>query len=407
MTLWQDPPPQTRRQARESERAAALQAENAGRSRRAGTAAPTTAGEIPDVNMPYGSRGSERGSIAASADEQTDARRQPPAARPVPPRYDGVKFDTLVKPARTTPELYQPAPTDDRPEPVTQPVSVVTPPPATHVPRPAAQQPTDEQASADTDRTLTRRELRAMLQAQQAEQSTPAQTTSAEEEAEPAAAESTTALQPEANVPAAWEATPAPVSAQSFADILSPPDAEAESPASAPRPYQPPTGHWSIAAAEPDDADPGNAQQPAESPDPAYARSRVSTGTVTSSNALILPSVPSIADATGPLTSTGEILVTGSIDLPRSLGATGTHSDRFDSSDIDRLFEQSEGEQNTADVAPIRASRAVSTHTSTRDTITPRKHPSNKLPTVLAITAAVLAVGVIGLLVAAYVFKVF
>jgi hypothetical protein len=89
------------------------------------------------------------------------------------------------------------------------------------------------------------------------------------------------------------------------------------------------------------------------------------------------------------------------------LGATGTHSDRFDSSDIDRLFEQSEGEQNTADVAPIRASRAVSTHTSTRDTITPRKHPSNKLPTVLAITAAVLALGVVGLLVAAYVFKVF
>jgi hypothetical protein len=271
--------------------------------------------------------------------------------------------------------------------------------------QPAAEQSPAEQSPADTERTLTRRELRAMLQAQQAEQSAPAQTAPAEEEA--AAVEPKTTLQSQADVPAAWEATPAPASAQSFADILSPPDAEAESPVPPPRPYQPPTGHWSIAASEPDDAEPNSAEQPAESRDPAYARSRVSTGTVTSSNALILPSVPSIADATGPLTSTGEILVTGSIDLPRSLGATGTHSDRFDSSDIDRLFEQSEGEQNTADVAPIRASRAVSTHTSTRDTITPRKHPSNKLPTVLAITAAVLALGVVGLLVAAYVFKVF
>lgn len=404
MTLWQDPPPQTRRQARESERAAALQAENAGRSRRAGTAAPTAAGEIPDVNMPYGSRGSDggNGSLGAAAGGQSDSRGQSQAVRPVPPRYDGVKFDTLVKPTRTTPELYQPAPTDDRPEPVTQPVSVVTPPPAAEAQQPAVQQqaPAAEQPQADTERTLTRRELRAMLQAQQAEQSAPEQVAPAEEEAP--AAEAKTAAPSEADVPTAWEATPAPVSAQSFADILSPPDAEAESPAPAPRPYQPPTGHWSIAAAEPDDA-----EHPKETRDPEYARSRVSTGTVTSSNALILPTVPSIADATGPLTSTGEILVTGSIDLPRSLGATGTHSDRFDSSDIDRLFEQSEGEQNTADVAPIRASRAVSTHTSTRDTITPRKHPGNKLPTVLAITAAVLALGVVGLLVAAYVFKVF
>jgi hypothetical protein len=344
--------------------------------------------------MPFGARESGDARAVSSSDKQADAGRQSPTARPVPPRYDGVKFDTLVKPARTTPGLYQPAPADDRPEPVTQPVSVVTPRPAADESKPMQESP------ANAERTLTRRELRAMLQAQQAEQHAPEEVAPAEEEA--AAAEPKAAAPAQVDVPTAWEATPAPVSAQSFADILSPPDAEAESSAPASKPYQPPTGHWSIAAAEPD-----LAEQPKETGDPAYARSRVTTGTVTSSNALILPSVPSIADATGPLTSTGEILVTGSIDLPRSLGATGTHSDRFDSSDIDRLFEQAEGEQNTADVAPIRASRAVSTHTSTRDTITPRKHPSNKLPTVLAITAAVLALGVVGLLVAAYVFKVF
>lgn len=404
MTLWQDPPPQTRRQARESERAAALQAENAGRSRRAGTAAPTVAGDIPAVNTPFGANG--RGDSTRESGRQSDALGQAPAARPVPPRYDGVKFDTLVKPSRAPSELFQPASTNDRPEPVTQPVDLVTPPPSVPQTVSVAQetvQPPEPVADEEPERTLTRRELRAMLQAQQGNEQ------GADEPSAPVSASADE-----------FDPTPAPVSAQSFADILAPPASATEpaesSPIDEPRPYQPPTGHWSIAAQQTDDApdadlvdiadrgSDGTGQQQS----PGYARSRVTSGSVTSSNALILPTVPSIADATGPLTSTGEILVTGSIDLPRSLGATGTHSDRFDSSDIDRLFEQSEGEQNnTADVAPIRASRAVSTHTSTRDTITPRKHPGNKLPTVLAITAAVLALGVVGLLVAGYVFKVF
>jgi len=361
---------------------------------------------------------------------------------PTPPRYDGVKFDTLLKPATAAPAsgLYQPVRADDAPEPVTEPVALVSPPPTrtsapvSAVPTPARQTaaPSDsagndtDPAGNDTERTLTRRELRAMMQAQQANEQMvtdrPVPSAPAVDAASPAQ-ETSVPVPPESTVSApvvpiekVADPTPAPVSAHvpadqpSFADLLSPvtdvPAADhtsgKTSDTSEPKPYQPPTGHWSIAAQEPD----GPAIQP-EQPVPGYARSRVSSGSVTSSNALILPTVPSIADATGPLTSTGEILVTGSIDLPRSLGATGTHSDRFDSSDIDRLFDQAESEQNTADVAPIRASRAVSTHTSTRDTITPRKHPGNKLPTALAITAAVLALGVVGLLVAAYVFKVF
>ena len=131
------------------------------------------------------------------------------------------------------------------------------------------------------------------------------------------------------------------------------------------------------------------------------------SGAATTTNALILPVVPSAPDATGPLTSTGEILVTGSIDLPRGLGSTGQHPDRYDTSDMDRMFDQDENEFNTSDVAPIRASRAVSTHTSTRGVITPPKKRGGRLPVVLSITAAVLAIGVVGLLVAGYILKVF
>jgi len=58
-------------------------------------------------------------------------------------------------------------------------------------------------------------------------------------------------------------------------------------------------------------------------------------------------------------------------------------------------------------VQPVRASRAISTHTSTRGVIAPPKKRGNTLPVILMVTAGVLAVGVIGLLVAAYVLKVF
>lgn len=105
--------------------------------------------------------------------------------------------------------------------------------------------------------------------------------------------------------------------------------------------------------------------------------------------------------------NTGEILVTGSIDLPRGLGATGAHPDRIDSSDIDRLLDGEENEFNTSEVSPVRASRAVSTHTSTRGVIAPPKKRGNTLPVVLMVTAGVLAVGVIGLLVATYLLNLF
>jgi hypothetical protein len=128
---------------------------------------------------------------------------------------------------------------------------------------------------------------------------------------------------------------------------------------------------------------------------------------VTTANALILPSVPSVGLSNSPLTSTGEVIVTGSIDLPRSLGSTGQDPDHFDSSDIDRLFEESDAAPTGSSVAPVRASNAVATHTSTRGMIAPPRARGNRLPVVLAVTAAFLALGVAALLVAGFVFHAF
>jgi hypothetical protein len=166
-------------------------------------------------------------------------------------------------------------------------------------------------------------------------------------------------------------------------------------PASAEPVYSPPTGHWSVQAEEAD-----------ETPlpfDGLLSRNvRASGG---STNALIMPNDPQ-PDLIHALNSTGEILVTGSLDLPRSLSSTGAPSDHYDSSEIDRLFEASQDEPH-ADVAPVRAARAVSTHTSTRSVVRPRKRAGGSLPTVLAITAAVMAVGVAALLFSGWVLRIF
>ena len=129
------------------------------------------------------------------------------------------------------------------------------------------------------------------------------------------------------------------------------------------------------------------------------------TAATGATNALILPALP-VSDATGPLLSTGDVLVTGSIDLPRSVGSTGAHPRRYDSADIDRLLDEPDEPIATSELAPVRASRAVSSHTSTRGVMAPPKARGNRLPIVLAITAGVLALAVIGLIVAGYVFRV-
>lgn len=162
----------------------------------------------------------------------------------------------------------------------------------------------------------------------------------------------------------------------------------------APQVFAAPAGHWSTPASAGESAPSGAA----------FIRSVGTTSGALTTSALVIPSVPQASDMTRPFGSTGEILVTGSIDLPRSLGTTGALPARFDHSDIDALFAAEDNDYASSDSAPVRAIRAVSTHTSTHGVISAKKPANNKLPMMMAVTAGILAVAVAALFVAALVF---
>jgi len=150
-------------------------------------------------------------------------------------------------------------------------------------------------------------------------------------------------------------------------------------------------GHWSVQPDEDEDI---------ESVENSITRTvGASSGAVTTS-ALVLPSIPQSSDITGAYGATGEIMVTGSIDLPRSLSSTGAHPHRVDNSDFD--VDPLDREVPSSDSAPVRAIRAVSTHTSSQGIIANRKPQSNRLLTVMVISSAVLFVAVVGLVIVGF-----
>ncbi|MBT2515888.1 hypothetical protein J7E29_00390 [Streptomyces sp. ISL-90] len=244
-------------------------------------------------------------------------------------------------------------------------------------PFPAPSSPAQRQPSVETsapERTLTRRELRAMLDAQH---------------------------EHELDLDDEVIATPPAAAAPTEHPLLSPPV-----PTRAPAPHQPaaevslaadavvaqkPVGHWTAQLNVPADR--------AEPFDQLLSRGGVSHGVPTTTNALILPSLPNQAPVgNNPLASSGEIIVTGSINLPRSYGATGVHPSHIDSSDVDRLFDQVEDGAGTGG-APIAATRAISTQGTARAMMAPPKKEGVNAPLVLAVTAGVLALGVVATLV--------
>jgi len=214
---------------------------------------------------------------------------------------------------------------------------------------------------------------------------------------------------PAASTPTFVPAAPAaaPVSASPFDSLFTAPAAPAQpepvaevpaaiipAPVDEPSPWTPPTGHWSTQLTADDDDD----------VETTISR-RIGSGS-TATSALVLPSIPNGTDIRGPLTSTGEIMLTGSIDLPRNLAATG-QSDRFDRGTIDELFDLNDAEVISTDSSPVRAIRAVSTHTSGHGVTHTQKPKGTRALTALLIAASSMAVVVAGLLVAAFAFNVF
>lgn len=161
--------------------------------------------------------------------------------------------------------------------------------------------------------------------------------------------------------------------------------------------FHPPIEHLAIT----EELDSKSKEEVDASFDSLIASGVASTGAVTTTNALILPT------AGESRTDTGEVLVTGSFDLPRSLGSTGQHPNLYDSPDVDRYVDRIDREQPAADSEPVRASSAVSTHAAGTAMIAPQKKQGVSVPVVLAITAAVLLVGAIALFIGGFVLNIF
>ena len=133
----------------------------------------------------------------------------------------------------------------------------------------------------------------------------------------------------------------------------------------------------------------------------------MTTGAITT-HALVLPSSPDSTDQLlNSLSGTGEIMITGSIDLPRSFGSTGAHPALFDHPEVDALIDEDDREDAPSESAPVRAIRAVSSSSSTRGVIEAPAPRKSRLPLVVGITAGSLLLIAIGAVVAAFAFNVF
>ncbi|MGR0317803.1 hypothetical protein [Agromyces sp. ZXT2-3] len=162
-------------------------------------------------------------------------------------------------------------------------------------------------------------------------------------------------------------------------------DAGLDEPVAAPKPV----GHWTSQLNLPEDH--------SEPYDQLLSRGGSPRGVPTTTNALILPSLPDQSPLGQQLAPSGEIIVTGSIDLPRSYGATGVHPSQIDSSDVDRLFDSED--LAGPGVTPIAATRAISTQQPSKAMMAPPSKEGMNVPLVLAVTAGVLALGVVATLV--------
>lgn len=222
------------------------------------------------------------------------------------------------------------------------------------------------------EQTLSRRELRALREA-------------AGLPAEPGEPE----LAPPAPVIA-----PAEIVVEAAPEPLVQPDAVPRVPSTAVSSAPPgsaPTGsHWSVGIHDEDD--------PFEN---TFSREVGSAVSMTNTNALVLPEMP-LGSLSGPVSGTGEIIITGMIDLPRAVSSTGTVPTVHESPDIDDLFDPGDLAAGPADAAPVSALRAVSSHTGTSGIMSTGRRPAgNTVTTVLVASTVVMAVVAIGLFVLA------
>ncbi len=366
MTSSQDPP-LTRREMRERERLLEQQTSSA---------SPEAAGQTPPVPDAPRSAAVPPPPVPAAPAQSAPTPAVPaqsvPASAVPAPSLPVSTTSPVYAPPRPAGGFGAPAAPFPSAPPVPSAPPAAVPPQNAFAPRPAAPQapgaapqpPAQPAPSATSpERTLTRRELRDMLDGHQVDEFDDA----------------------EAEAPGATRELPGraaslPVSAPPMHPSQA--DDAADSPSSA-------VGHWTSQLNAPAEA--------AEPFDQLLSRGGVSQGVPTTTNALILPTLPDHGSFGATPLESSEIIATGSIDLPRSYGAAGVHPSRVDSSDVDRLFDQAE--EVSTGAAPVAATRAISTQGAARAMISPPKKEGMNVPLVLAVTAGVLTLGVVATLV--------
>lgn len=127
-----------------------------------------------------------------------------------------------------------------------------------------------------------------------------------------------------------------------------------------------------------------------------------STGAISVPNALIVSQAPEVSPLVGPVTATGEVLVTGTFNLPEGLGSTGHAKGTADGKEIDATLVDGELPSHSSPT-PIAASAAVSTVKMPGEVIKPpTPEKGSRLMMTLAITAGVLAIALVGVLILAF-----
>jgi hypothetical protein len=132
-----------------------------------------------------------------------------------------------------------------------------------------------------------------------------------------------------------------------------------------------------------------------------------SAGSVSRPNALIVPHASGPSPIVAPVSATGDILVTGTLNLPEGLGSIGHAPGAADGKEVDAVLVDGELPAHSSPT-PIAASAAVSTVKTAGDVIRPPvPEKGSKLMISLAITAGVLALALVGVLIVAIVTGVF
>ncbi|GAA2013927.1 hypothetical protein [Microbacterium ulmi] len=135
--------------------------------------------------------------------------------------------------------------------------------------------------------------------------------------------------------------------------------------------------------------------------------SRSSSGSTATPNALIVSQSSGEASIVSPVAATGEVLITGTLNLPEGLGSLGHVPGAADGREVDATLVDGELPAHSSPT-PIAASAAISTVKNSGEIIKPpAPEKGNKLMVSLAITAGILAAALLGVLAVAMISGVF